>query len=133
MIKYQKLAVYLSKEKDLNPYQKDYFIKQFNDSFYFGSEKYKNIENFSYVKSSPDDNKTSAIIENILHFFMRYPNFYERTGISFQDFLMMDPSTSDLIKHTWAELVRPEEKQTEQLSQLQGQIKSLSQRMNSGR
>lgn len=60
---------------------------------------------------------------------MRYPNFHERTGISFQDFLMMDPSTSDLIKHTWAELAKPEEKQNDQIAQLQNQLKSLQQKM----
>ncbi len=80
-----------------------------------------------------DENKTSAVIENILHFFMRYPNFHERTGISFQDFLMMDPSTSDLIKHTWAELIKPEEKQSEQINQLQNQLKTLTNRINGGR
>ena len=133
MLKYQKLSAYLLSQKDLNPYQKDYFVKQFNDSYYFDSEKYKDQENFAYVRNNAEDNKTSAVIENILHFFMRYPNFYERTGISFQDFLMMDPSTSDLIKHTWAELVKPEEKQSEQINQLQNQLKSLTQKINGGR
>ena len=70
----------------------------------------------------PNDNKTSAIIENILFFMMKYNSFYERTGISFFDFLYMDPSTSELIQNTWSKLIKPEEKQQEDILKLQKEL-----------
>lgn len=70
----------------------------------------------------PNENKTSAIIENILFFMMKYNSFYERTGISFFDFLYMDPSTSELIQNTWSELIKPEEKQQEDILKLQKEL-----------
>lgn len=120
--KYSELIKFLSDE-ELNPYQRDYYIRQFNDSFFGNSNKYidKN-DNFAYIKQLPNENKTSAIIENILFFMMKYNSFYERTGISFFDFLYMDPSTSELIQNTWSELIKPEEKQQEDILKLQKEL-----------
>ena len=63
---------------------------------------------------------------------MRYPEFYTRTGISLVDFLMMDPSTSDMIKHSWSELMKPEEKHQEEMSKLQKQLNQLTKQVRGG-
>lgn len=125
----------LEEDKELNPFQKDYFIKQYNDSFYNGSHRYNDSsDNFAYIRGNSEENKTSAIIENVLHFFARYPNFYERTGISFHDFLMMDPSTSDLIKATWSEFMKPEEEHQEEMAEMQRKLnKETAKAMRGGR
>lgn len=62
----------------------------------------------------------------MLHFLMRYPEFTQRTGIGLTELLEMDPSTSDLIKKIWAELMRPEEKRQEEMAAMQRQINELN-------
>lgn len=118
---------YLS-DNEQNPYQRDYYIRQFNDSFFGNADKYTNKhDNFAYVKQLPRENKTSAIIEDILFFMMKYSSFYERTGLSFMDFLHMDPSTAELIQRTWSELIKPEEKQQDDLLKLQKELDKTQQ------
>lgn len=38
------------------------------------------------------------------------------------DFLNMDPSTTELIQRTWSELIKPEEKQQDDLLKLQKEL-----------
>lgn len=115
-------------DNEQNPYQRDYYIRQFNDSFFGNADKYINKhDNFAYVKQLPRENKTSAIIEDTLFFMMKYSSFYERTGLSFMDFLHMDPSTAELIQRTWSELIKPEEKQQDDLLKLQKELDKTQQ------
>lgn len=115
-------------DNEQNPYQRDYYIRQFNDSFFGNADKYTNKhDNFAYVKQLPRENKTSAIIEDTLFFMMKYSSFYERTGLSFMDFLHMDPSTAELIQRTWSELIKPEEKQQDDLLKLQKELDKTQQ------
>lgn len=115
-------------DNEQNPYQRDYYIRQFNDSFFGNADKYTNKhDNFAYVKQLPRENKTSAIIEDTLFFMMKYSSFYERTGLSFIDFLHMDPSTAELIQRTWSELIKPEEKQQDDLLKLQKELDKTQQ------
>ena len=76
------------------------------------------------------DDKEPDIIDRILTFLARYNTFTARTGITFSDFMDMDPSTAVKIQNTWIELSRPEEAKMEEEKVLHDKLQKQLSKLN---